>query len=67
MVDVTTKELSGAQAEKVLKAIGIHTNRNYIPKDTGRRASGLRLGTGPISVRGIEKDYVMRLANIGDK
>ena len=67
VLDVTTKELSGAQAEKVLEAIGIHTNRNYIPKDTGKRASGLRLGTGPISVRGIEKDHIIHLANIIDK
>ncbi len=66
VVDVTTKGLSGSQAEKTLESIGIITNRNYIPKDTGKRASGLRLGTGPISVRGIEKDYVIQIANIID-
>jgi len=67
VVDVTTKGLSGSQAEKTLESIGIITNRNYIPKDTGKRASGLRLGTGPISVRGIESDYVIQIANIIDK
>jgi glycine hydroxymethyltransferase len=67
VIDVTTKGLSGSQAEKTLESIGIITNRNYIPKDTGKRASGLRLGTGPISVRGIEKDYVIHIANIIDK
>ncbi len=67
VIDVTSKGLGGSQAEKVLEAIGILTNRNYIPGDTGRRASGLRLGTGPISVRGIEKDYVIHLANIIDE
>ncbi|MBT3313293.1 MAG: serine hydroxymethyltransferase [Anaerolineae bacterium] len=67
VVDVTAKGLSGSQAENTLESIGIITNRNYIPKDTGRRASGLRLGTGPISVRGIEDDYVVQIANIIDK
>lgn len=67
IVDVTTKGLSGSQAEKTLESIGIITNRNYIPKDTGKRASGLRMGTGPISVRGIESDYVIQIANIIDK
>ncbi len=67
VVDVTTKGLSGAQAEKTLESIGIITNRNYIPKDTGKSASGLRLGTGPISVRGIEKDDVIQIANIIDR
>ena len=66
LVDVTTKWLSGSQAEKTLESIGIVTNRNYIPKDTGKIASGLHLGTGPISVRGIDKDYVIQIANIID-
>lgn len=67
VVDVTTKGLSGSQAEKTLESIGIITNRNFIPKDTGKRASGLRLGTGPISVRGIQKDSVIQIAHIIDK
>ena len=66
VVDVTTKGLSGSQAEETLESIGIITNRNYIPIDTGKKASGLRLGTGPISVRGIDKNYVMQIANIVD-
>lgn len=61
---MTTKGLSGSQAEKILESIGIITNRNYIPKDTGKRASGVRLGTGPISIRCIEKDYVIQIADI---
>ena len=66
VVDVTTKGLSGSQAEETLESIGIITNRNYIPIDTGKKASGLRLGTGPISVRGIDKKYVMQIADIVD-
>ncbi len=66
VVDVTSKGLSGSQAEKTLESIGIITNRNYIPTDTGKKASGLRLGTGPISVRGIETDYIIQIADIID-
>ncbi|HFE66373.1 MAG TPA: serine hydroxymethyltransferase, partial [Chloroflexi bacterium] len=67
VVDVTAKGLSGAQAEKTLESIGIITNRNYIPKDTGRKASGLRLGTGPIAVRGMAKNEVTHIARIIDE
>jgi glycine hydroxymethyltransferase len=66
VVDVTSKGIGGAKAEKTLESIGIITNRNYIPKDTGRKASGLRLGTGPIAVRGLEGDVVVQIANIID-
>lgn len=66
VIDLSSKDLSGAQAENILEAIGIHTNRNYIPKDTGKKASGLRLGTGPIAVRGIEGDNVIQIANVID-
>lgn len=64
VVDVTSKGLSGAQAEQTLESIGIITNRNYIPKDTGRKASGLRLGTGPIAVRRMGADEVVQIADI---
>jgi glycine hydroxymethyltransferase len=66
VVDVTSKGIGGAKAEKTLESIGIITNRNYIPKDTGRKASGLRLGTGPIAVRGLEGDVVVQIADIID-
>ncbi len=67
VVDVTSKGLSGSQAEQTLESIGIITNRNYIPKDTGRKASGLRLGTGPIAVRGMAADEVVQIADIIDR
>ncbi len=66
VIDVTSKGLNGDQAENILESIGIITNRNFIPGDTGKKTSGLRLGTGPISVRGIKKDYVVQIADIID-
>ena len=67
VVDVTSKNLSGAQAEQTLEAIGIITNRNYIPKDTGAKASGLRLGTGPIAIRGMKESEVRIIVNLIDE
>ncbi len=67
VVDVSAKGVGGAAAEATLESIGIITNRNYIPKDTGKKASGLRLGTGPISVRGIEGDRVIQIADMIDE
>ena len=67
VVDVTSKDLSGAQAETTLESIGIITNKNFIPQDVGSKPSGLRLGTGPISVRGIGKDRVEQIATIIDQ
>ncbi len=66
VIDVTSKGLNGDQAENILESIGITTNRNFIPGDTGKKTSGLRLGTGPISVRGIKKDTVIKIADIID-
>ena len=66
VVDVTTKGLSGGQAETTLEAIGIISNRNYIPKDTSKKASGLRLGTNPISVRGFSTEAITQTAELMD-
>ena len=67
VVDVTSKDLSGAQAEQTLEAIGITTNRNYIPKDTSTKASGLRLGTGPIAIRGMKESEVRIIVHLIDE
>ena len=66
IIDVTSKGLSGARAERILESTGIITNRNYIPGDTEKKASGLRLGTGPISVRGVDRNHVVQIADIID-
>lgn len=66
VVDVSAKGMSGGEAEQVLSLVGITTNRNYIPSDTMKKASGLRLGTGPISVRGLGSTEVTQIASIVD-
>ncbi len=66
MEEQTSKGVTGARAESVLESIGIITNRNFIPNDKGNKASGIRLGTGPISVRGISNIYVVEISEIID-
>ena len=66
VVDVTSKGVGGARAEKALEAVGIITNRNYIPKDSSNRASGLRLGSNPISLRGMGAAEIRCIVDVID-
>jgi glycine hydroxymethyltransferase len=54
LVDVGAIGLSGKQAEKMLEAVGITTNKNTIPGDTRppTQGSGIRLGTPAVTTRG---------------
>ena len=66
LVDLTSMELTGRDAEEALSAVGIYANRNTIPNDTksARVASGLRIGTPALSTRGMgpeEMKIVVRL------
>lgn len=64
VIDVSSNGLSGGQAETTLESIGIITNRNYIPSDTTKKASGLQLGTNPISVRGFDEAAISEIVEI---
>lgn len=68
LVDLTSKGLPGNFAEKKLESVGIILNRNAIPRDAGTpgRASGIRLGSGAISVRGMGRQEVIRLTELID-
>jgi glycine hydroxymethyltransferase len=69
LVDVSTKGLSGKEAEEALEAAGMVTNRNIIPKDmeTPGRESGIRLGTGAVSARGMEAREMAQIAGLMDQ
>jgi glycine hydroxymethyltransferase len=65
LVDVTTKGLSGAQAEDCLHAVDITCNKNLIPYDQRppMEASGVRLGTAAVTTRGLGEDDMRLLGN----
>lgn len=59
LVDVSTRNLTGQEAEDTLRASGIIANKNAIPFDPlpPRVTSGVRLGTPALTSRGMgEKD-----------
>jgi glycine hydroxymethyltransferase len=55
LVDLTSKNINGLEAQNALEEAGIFINRNAIPFDTRPPAitSGIRLGTPAITSRGI--------------
>ncbi|MFO0876644.1 MAG: serine hydroxymethyltransferase [Gemmataceae bacterium] len=64
LVDVTSRGLSGKQAEKALDAAGITVNRNSIPFDTRPPLdpSGVRIGTPALTTRGMKETEMRQIA-----
>ncbi len=64
LVDVTTRGLTGKQAEKALDAAGITVNRNGIPFDTRPPLdpSGIRIGTPALTTRGMRETEMRQIA-----
>lgn len=55
LVDLTNKNMSGGQAEKLLESAGITVNKNAVPNDLRKPfdPSGIRLGTPALTTRGM--------------
>ena len=55
LVDLHDRGVSGAQAEAALEAAGMVLNRNTVPRDADRpgTVSGIRIGTGAVTTRGM--------------
>lgn len=68
LVDMASKGIRGSDAENILEAVGIITNRNVIARDaeTPGAVSGLRLGTAAISSRGMGTAEVKQIAALID-
>jgi glycine hydroxymethyltransferase len=64
LVDVTSKGLTGRQAERALDAAGITINRNGIPFDTRPPLdpSGIRVGTPALTTRGMREPELRQIA-----
>ncbi len=64
LVDVSSKGLTGAEAEKLLEEAGITVNKNAIPFDPKppRITSGIRIGTPAITTRGLKEKEVEEVA-----
>jgi len=66
MIDLTSKNITGKVAEKVLDLTGITCNKNMIPYDTQSPfiTSGLRFGTPACTTRGFGKAEFSKVADI---
>lgn len=65
LIDVSSKGLTGAQAEKLLEEAGITVNKNAIPYDPlpPKITSGIRIGTPAITTRGLKEREVEEVAS----
>lgn len=66
LIDLTSKNVTGKDAEIALDKAGITVNKNAIPYDTRPPAvtSGIRLGTPCITTRGMGKTEMVEIAEI---
>lgn len=65
LVDVTSKNLTGDQAETALDLAGITVNKNMIPDDTRSPMdpSGIRFGTPALTTRGLKESDMEKVAD----
>ena len=68
LVDLRSKDLTGAVAEKTLESVGIIVNRNVIPGDPQKPdiASGIRIGSPAITTRGMAMPEVTQIVELMD-
>lgn len=69
LIDVSTKSVTGAQAETALDAAGITVNKNMIPNDPRgpMDPSGIRMGTPAITTRGLNVEHMPIIAEWIDR
>ncbi|MBP9732520.1 MAG: serine hydroxymethyltransferase [Candidatus Magasanikbacteria bacterium] len=66
---VTSKGITGAEAEKALDIAGITVNKNMIPDDARKAMdpSGIRLGTPALTTRGFKEEEMKLVAEFIDR
>lgn len=69
VVDLSDNGVTGAQAESCLEDCGIILNRNVVPSDAKQpgKSSGIRIGTGALTARGIGKEEILTIADWMDQ
>lgn len=65
VIDLSDCGITGAQAENCLESCGIILNRNVVPADALKpgKSSGLRIGTGAITARGLGKTEIAMIVD----
>jgi glycine hydroxymethyltransferase len=65
IIDLTSKNIGGKQAQELLDKAGIVTNRSMIPFDTRKPwdPSGIRIGTPAVTSRGMKEKEMSKIAS----
>ena len=68
LIDLTSKGISGKAAENSLESVGIVLNRNVVPEDEKKpgKVSGIRLGSGAVSARGMAEPQMQQIVELMD-
>jgi glycine hydroxymethyltransferase len=66
LIDLTSKGITGKDAEEVLSRVGITVNKNMIPgdKQLPMVTSGIRIGTPAITTRGLVEEDMLQIARL---
>jgi len=66
LIDLTSKNITGLEAENALGRAGIYTNKNTVPfeKRNAQVTSGLRIGTPAITTRGMKEPEIKIIAGL---
>lgn len=69
LIDLSSKNITGKQAENALVAADITVNKNMVPFDTRSPfvTSGMRLGTCAVTTRGMKEAEMVKIAELIDK
>ena len=69
LIDLTSKNISGKDAEKSLVQADITANKNMVPFDTKSPfvTSGIRFGTPAITTRGLKEDKMPEIVELIDE
>ncbi len=65
LIDLTSKNMTGKEAESLLEEVNITANKNAIPNDMQKPSitSGIRVGTAACTTKGLKQDDMVELAH----
>ncbi|MBI4726771.1 serine hydroxymethyltransferase [candidate division TA06 bacterium] len=69
LIDLSSKSITGKEAENALQAAGITVNKNLVPFDARSPfvTSGFRMGAAALTTRGMKQDQMKAVAGMIDK
>ena len=68
LIDLTSKNITGKEAEQILENVNITVNKNAIPNDKEKPTitSGIRVGTAACTTKGLKENDMIKLAEAMD-